>query len=352
MGKWTFLKKTFFILFFLCISSFSSFASSISDYLDKILFSDLQLQAVTVDMYLYIGWFPEKKEWMREASQKAINDLEELASFVKESNPPKSLVNLKEEFLKLIDKLKEIYQGIEKKDEKEIEKEFTLFTNLYNAFIDGLKKALKDREFVKLPEDFKQIDQETKLIKSKEDKSLYLEALRFMKEKHFKKAYEILSQLKDKYKDTAFSDCIMLKISDCWLMSFSDMEDENGFLREEKGIKILEDIINSKRYSPVLFEAFYKWRTSTQAFYYGMSNMSQIPNKMYNQKRWQLIKLIKKYLKTHPQDIWAKRQIDLLLSLPNIERGGSFGNSNLAHWGVFFADLDKKAEEISPSEKK
>ena len=71
MGKWTFFKKTFFVLFFLCISSFSSFASSISDYLDKILFSDLQLQAVTVDMYLYLGWFPEEKEGMREASQKA-----------------------------------------------------------------------------------------------------------------------------------------------------------------------------------------------------------------------------------------------------------------------------------------
>ena len=88
MGKWTFFKKTFFVLFFLCISSFSSFASSIPDYLDKILFSDLQLQAVTVDMYLYIGWFPEEKEEMKEASQKAISDLEELASFVKESNSP------------------------------------------------------------------------------------------------------------------------------------------------------------------------------------------------------------------------------------------------------------------------
>ena len=261
-----------------------------------------------------------------------------------------TLVNLKEEFLGLVDKLKEIYQGIEEKDEKEIEKEFTLFTNLYNAFIDDLKKALKDKEFVKLSEDFKQIDQEIKLIKSKEDKNLYLEAVRFMKEKHFKKAYEILSQLKDKYKDTAFGDCIMLKISDCWLRPFTDIEKKKNFALEEEGIKILEDIINSKRYSPVLFEAFYKWRTSTQAFYYGMSNMSQIPNKMYNQKRWQLVQVIKRYLKNNPQDIWAKYQIDLLLSLPNIERGGRLGNSNLVHWGILYVDLSKK--ETPPKNKK
>ena len=350
MGKWTFSKKTFFILSFIYIFSFSSFASSFSDYLDKIIFFNLQLQAVTVDMYLYIGWLFEEKKEMKKASENAINDLEELASFVKKSNPPKSLVSLKEEFLKLINRLKDIYQGIEKKDEKEIEKEFTLFAELYNTFIDNLEKAFKYKEFVKLPKDFKIIDQEVKLAKTEEDKNLYIKAVHFMKKKHFKKAYEIFSQLKDKYKDTAFGDCIMLKISDCWLKPFTDIEKKKKFVLEKKGIKILEDIINSKRYSPVLFEAFYKWRTSTQAFYYGMSNMSQIPNKMYNQKRWQLVQVIKRYLKNNPQDIWAKYQIDLLLSLPNIERGGRLGNSNLVHWGILYVDLSKK--ETPPKNKK
>jgi hypothetical protein len=175
MIKLSFFKRTFFILLFLFIFSISSFSSSLSDYLDKIIFSDLQLQAVTVDMYLYLGWLPEAKEEVRKASQKAINDLEEITSFMKKLTLPQELISLKTQFLKTIAKLKEIYKDIDKKKEEEIEKEFTVFNNLHTAFLENLKKSLKYRESVELPKNFKSIDQETKLTKTKEDKSFYKE---------------------------------------------------------------------------------------------------------------------------------------------------------------------------------
>jgi len=75
-----------------------------------------------------------------------------------------------------------------------------------------------------------------------------------------------------------------------------------------------------------------------------MSNMSEIPNWQYNLKRWQVIKTIKRYLKTHPDDAWANAQLGLLLSLPNIYRDGPFGNDNLSHWGKLYTNIESKTE--------
>jgi len=95
-------------------------------------------------------------------------------------------------------------------------------------------------------------------------------------------------------------------------------------------------------YSPVLFDAFLRWRTLTQGLEYGMSNFSKIPNWEYNKKRKRLIEIIKTYTKEHPDDIWARKQIKLLLFLPNISRGGLMGNSNLIFWGKLYLDMQRE----------
>jgi len=122
------------------------------------------------------------------------------------------------------------------------------------------------------------------------------------------------------------------------LFPFSEIEIE-GIDPIDKGEEILNKIINNQRYFPLIFESFYKWRTITQMNWYGMSNASEIPNKMYNQKRWELVRLIKRYIKNHPQDLWARYQLELFLSLPNIQRGGLFGNFNLTNWGTLYGSL-------------
>ena len=74
--------------------------------------------------------------------------------------------------------------------------------------------------------------------------------------------------------------------------------------------------------------------------------MSEINNWKYNLKRWQAIQTIRHYLKTNPDDAWAKTQINLLLALPNITRGGSFGNDNLSHWSHLYADVKDDIEKV------
>ena len=77
-------------------------------------------------------------------------------------------------------------------------------------------------------------------------------------------------------------------------------------------------------------------------------NMPDIPNKKYNEKRWRTVQIIKQYLKSNPDDIWAKSQVDLLLNLPNIQRGGAFGNEGLMHQGIFHSNIKTKAENNKP----
>ena len=78
---------------------------------------------------------------------------------------------------------------------------------------------------------------------------------------------------------------------------------------------------------------------------HGMSNMSSIPNKEYNIKRWEIIQTIKQHLKDNKDDVWAKEQVELLLSLHNITRGGAYGNWNLMDWGRLYMDLESEQKK-------
>jgi len=45
-----------------------SWTSDLESYLDSISYYDLQVGAVTTDMYLYLRWLPDEKEAMKKAS--------------------------------------------------------------------------------------------------------------------------------------------------------------------------------------------------------------------------------------------------------------------------------------------
>lgn len=333
------------ILILLLITPITFAQEDLPSQMDKMAFIQLQISAVTTEIYKYLGWFPDEKEWIKEASEKAIVDLDEIKRQVTELKLPKQLTKLKKANLKVIDKLKEIYVGIEKKGTEDIEKGFVALEEPNSQYSEKLKDALKKyRPMQKMPKDFKPVNEEAIFISNEKDKGAYLKAVELLesrKEGVGEEAYELLKPLKNKYKDTAAEDCIMLKISDCLLM-----EDSVGAPGEygnpgEAGLSMLSGILDKKRYSPVLYETFYKWRTIEQMYNHGMSNMSEIPNKEYNEKRWEIIQTIKQHLKDSPDDSWAKEQVELLLSLHNITRGGSYGNWNLTDWGELYLDLQK-----------
>jgi len=100
----------------------------------------------------------------------------------------------------------------------------------------------------------------------------------------------------------------MKKASDKAILRLKYIKEQVENLDTPKVCKdILEGIVNGNDYSPVLFDAFLRWRTLTQSLEYGMSNFSKIPK--------------------------------LLLFLPNISRGGLMGNYNLSFWASLYLDM-------------
>ena len=79
--------------------------------------------------------------------------------------------------------------------------------------------------------------------------------------------------------------------------------------------------------------------------------MSLIPNDEYNAKRWELVQIIKEYLKKNPNDVWAKAQVNLLLALPNIGRGGLMGNDNLFYYASLYSDILERESMEKKKEK-
>lgn len=312
--------------------------------LDDIRFVELQIEAVTIDMYRYIDWFPEKKELIKKASVKAIADLELIKDYLQELDFTGQLVELKKSDLTITDKLIQIYDGIELKQDEDIEKSFIELDSLYSGYSKKLGEVIKEHEPVaKLPEDFDPNKEELKFAQNQQDRQVYLDAVEHIKEQRFGKAYNILVSLRGKYKNTIFESCVTFRLSDCL---FTTEPDEQGktLFDPDKAFDLLSDILESKEYSPVFFDAFYEWRTQYQIFWGGMSNMSAIHNWKYNLKRWQAAQTIKQYLKTNPDDLWAKAQFSLLLNLPNIGRGGSLGNDNLSDWGSLYLDNNSNGE--------
>lgn len=343
------MKKIALIISLILVSAISIYAqgTGFEDALDRLAYTDYRIAAVSTDMVLYFGWLPEEKDSMKEGSIKAIVDLKEIKNDLLKYDFPPELIKLKEENAHLIDRLQAIYDGVEKKNPEDVGKEFASFNEAYSKYQENLMSAARQyKTEVKLPEKFDSTVEEIKLIDNQKDKDDYSSALAFIKNKDYKKAYNALKVLQKKYAGTVFENCVLLRISDCMLMrEFDAASEPDKFFRDEKGISLLSKILHNNEYSPVLYEAFYKWRTSVQSFYHGMSNMSEIPNKKYNEKRWVAVQIIRQYLTTHPNDQWAKAQADLLLSLPNIERGGTMGNLNLNHWGALYTDILSKEKK-------
>jgi len=311
-------------------------ASEDTDPIYKLLFAELRISAVATDMHLYLGWLRNEKGMMRGASQIALHDLDDIKQDLVKLRLPDDLINLKDTNLWVIDKLWEIYNVIEDKNTRDIEREFEELNNVRSQYSEELGKILENRGIERAPRILNTVEEEIKSIRNRKDKADYYRAQRFIKDKRFSAAYAILNKLKDKYKNTPTEDCVMLKISDCLLMDNKNAGEEKRKEQLEEGLEILLRITEKNRYSPVLYEAFYKWRTITQMYYHGMSNTSAIPNKAYNQKRREIFRVLERHLQSNPKDEWTRNQIKFLVTLPNITRGGAIGNFNIDDIGFLY----------------
>ena len=99
----------------------------------------------------------------------------------------------------------------------------------------------------------------------------------------------------------------------------------------EVGIGCLEQIVDGTSYSPHLTEAWLKWRYRIQLYGHGASNQSEIPNDAYNERRQALAQIIQLHLSSHPKDEVAAKQLEVLMTTPDIEPL-PVGNSAVMDW--------------------
>lgn len=104
---------------------------------------------------------------------------------------------------------------------------------------------------------------------------------------------------------------------------------------------IIEELLDEGRYSPYLFFLWRIWRCGVQLHNedYGPSTWSQIPNKLYNEKRLKIAETTLKYIVTHPNDGVAINQYLMTASMSNILRSGQYPLGNESFTELHYLDL-------------
>lgn len=108
--------------------------------------------------------------------------------------------------------------------------------------------------------------------------------------------------------------------------------------------KLVEKLLDDGQYSPYLFFLWRIWRCGVQLVdeNYGPSTWSEIPNKLYNEKRLKIAKTTLKHIATHRDDCVAINQYLITATLPNILRIGEFDLGNESFTELYYLDLGRK----------
>ena len=309
----------------------------VKDMLDRLSFENSRISAVTIEMYGCLGWFGVDKDVVLACSKKSITGLLDIQRELEGMNVPDQLTSIKEVELEMIAGLIEIYEGIEDKGGSQLAPMFMAIRKYQETLSDDFEAAYKQYGWLQeIDEDYDPVNEELDLLADENDKKDYLNAVDLMRAGEYGKAYHSLIGLAEDHKSKPFEKCAKMKLAECLI---TDPEAFKGGVVGDParaGLTMLEEIIEAEEYSPVLFEAFYRWRTVQQFYEHGVSNASKIPNDYYNNKRWDLICLIRSHLIDKPDDAWAKAQAEYILQLHNITRGGPVGNSSLSDWALLF----------------
>ena len=164
---------------------------------DDIRLIQLQIEAVTIDMHRYLGWFPEEKEMLKKASIKSQHDLQAIKGYLQQLRFTGHLAVLKEASLAVTDELIQLYDGIELKKQEDIKEFFAAFNVLYSQYSENLEESFtKNTSVEKLPEHFDPMKEQIKFGQNQQDRQLYLNAVKLIENNDFVQAYEKLTLLK------------------------------------------------------------------------------------------------------------------------------------------------------------
>ncbi|MBN9483382.1 MAG: hypothetical protein BGO70_12945 [Bacteroidetes bacterium 43-93] len=124
------------------------------------------------------------------------------------------------------------------------------------------------------------------------------------------------------------SDAVKMQLSDILLKSkYGDSMNNYIVDKDSVALSFLSTIVNAPKYSPFYYEAWRKWRADLQ-LNYGASKTSDIPNDLYDDKRFSIMWLILNHIKSEPDDTWAYLQFFDLATIEIIHRFGPYDYGN------------------------
>ena len=309
--------------------AFAADLAGIQKSIYEIKYTGLRFWAVENDMRLPIYWNENQSEWEQPALE-AVREISQIQQDLIGLAIEPELENLRIKSISLIDILKRVYEGIEKKPQEQVDKALEIFWEEADQYNDLFIKNIKDYIDPGKSKEFDVTKEILHLFKNDEDRTQYKNALALIEENRFKQANDILQELLRRYQGQVLEGSIISRIIDCYSYMIHDSDGEGpGY-----GVELIVKVFQKKEYDLALYDLFEKWRSVEQRLNHGMSNTSEMPNKEYDQERWNIAQVILKHLEHYPNDQWANIQLMLLMDLPIIERGNPnspMGNTNLLY---------------------
>ncbi len=198
--------------------------------------------------------------------------------------------------------------------------EFERYKKAKGYYFDYIDNKYSTNHFLKISEEEynKQIDKQ-QFIKSPE----YAHYLSMAKS-DLKGSIELLKKIVSNTKSFQEKSIYQMELANSIINNFNKLD--SGEV--ENAIKIYEDILKNKEYSLYKFEAWRRWRTTSQAFIYGTMKDANIPNTSYDKLRMECASQILNHYVNHPKDEMALNQFLDFASHNIIYRNGDFEKSN------------------------
>jgi hypothetical protein len=211
---------------------------------------------------------------------------------------------------------------------KDLEK-YKVFSDKY---INYLYSTFATHNFIRMNEEvyWKTIDKKNYI------KSAEFETYKKLKTTNLKEALVLLEKISKQTTDFQEYCIYQIELADQYVKHAENL-DENSI---NKAVDIYKSIIDQKKYSIYLFEAWLKWRIVTQQFTYGISKTSEIPNDKYDKVREQAALIVLDHINTHSNDEMAINEFLLLATHGIVKRFGDYpyGNQNTVEYHETFDD--------------
>lgn len=159
------------------------------------------------------------------------------------------------------------------------------------------------------------------------NKSNYIKDTRYdsykkkMIHKQYDRAEELLRKIIVETNDFQEQSIYKIQLADQLISRDISNRKTTHFLESDS---IYKTILNEKKYSLYLFEAWVKWRSLNQAMI-GFSDTDRVPNRLYEQMRLNNIKTVFSHLQKYPND---KMAINYFLTLSSHEILINYSNVN------------------------